>query len=131
MKSQQADPWETATLRFPEGSRVRGTVTRVTTFGAFVELAPGVEGLAHVSELGGGSSPRAARDAVKTGDTLDVTVISVDPERRRLSLSLMAPDEVIDPEGRAAVERSAAPSKLGKLGTFGDLFKGGPPGAKR
>lgn len=91
LKALEADPWETATLRFPEGSRVRGTVTRVTTFGAFVELAPGVEGLVHVSELGGGGaggqSARQARVAVKPGETLDVTVLAVDRERRRLSLS--------------------------------------------
>ena len=60
-----------------------------------------------------------------------MTVISVDRERRRLSLSLAAPDEALDPEARAAVERSAAPSKGGKLGTLGDLFKNVSPSGKR
>jgi small subunit ribosomal protein S1 len=118
---------------------VRGKVTRVTDFGAFVELGPGVEGLAHISELGGGQggggaggsrTARQGKDALKAGEPLDVTVIGVDLERRRLSLSLAAPDEALDPEARAAVDRSAAP-RAGKLGTFGDLFKNVSPPAKR
>jgi small subunit ribosomal protein S1 len=134
LKALETDPWDSAAVRFPEGTRVRGKVTRVTDFGAFVELAPGVEGLAHVSELGGGGggrAPRQAKDAVKIGDPIDVTVMSVDRERRRLSLSLAAPDESLDPEAQAAVDRNAAPSKGGKLGTFGDLFKNVSPSGKR
>ncbi len=60
------------------GTLTRGQVTRVEPFGAFVELRPGVEGLLHVSELGGGKQLRHAREAVKPGDVLEVTVLSID-----------------------------------------------------
>ncbi|MES1172127.1 MAG: S1 RNA-binding domain-containing protein [Bacteroidota bacterium] len=133
LKALETDPWETEVARFVEGTRVRGTVTRVTAFGAFIELAPGIEGLAHVSELGGGGGQagRRGREAIKAGDALDVTVIAVDRERRRLSLSTTAPEEPLDAEARAVVDRSASPSKQGKLGTMADLFKNVAPGPKR
>ena len=130
LKALETDPWESAALAFTEGTRTRGTVTRVTDFGAFVELAPGVEGLVHVSELGAHSA-RQARTAVKAGETLDVTVKTVDRERRRLGLSLAAPDEPLDAEARAAAARAAAPSREGKLGTLADLFKNVPPPTRR
>ena len=130
LKALETDPWEGAALAFTEGTRTRGTVTRVTDFGAFVELAPGVEGLVHVSELGAHSA-RQARTAVKAGETLDVTVKTVDRERRRLGLSLAAPDEPLDAEARAAAARAAAPSREGKLGTLADLFKNVPPPTRR
>ena len=131
LKALEADPWESVALAFTEGSRVRGTVTRVTDFGAFVELSPGVEGLVHVSELSEGRSGRQMKTAVKAGDQLDVTVKAVDRERRRLSLSLGASDEPLDAEARAIVDVGAAPSKQGKLGTLGDLFKNVSPSQKR
>jgi len=131
LKALETDPWESAALAFTEGTRTRGTVTRVTDFGAFVELAPGVEGLVHISELGGGHSARQARGAVKAGDALDVTVKTVDRERRRLGLSLAAPDEPLDAEARAVAERAASPNREGKLGTLADLFKNVPPSNRR
>lgn len=120
LKALAADPWEEAAARFPAGTRVAGTVTRVEPFGAFVELAPGVEGLAHISTLGGGKPLRHARDAVKPGDRLEVTVTAVDRERRRLSLAPAGESEAIDAESRAVADRAGG---TGKLGTFADLFK--------
>jgi small subunit ribosomal protein S1 len=131
LKALETDPWESAAQSFTEGTRVQGTVTRVTDFGAFVELAPGVEGLVHVSELSDGRSQRQTKNAVKVGEPLTVTVKSVDRERRRLSLSLGASDEPLDAEARAIVDRGAAPSKHGKLGTLADLFKNVASPAKR
>ena len=120
LKALVSDPWEEAAARFPEGTRVAGTVTRVEPFGAFVELAPGVEGLVHVSALGGGKPLRHARDAAKPGDRLEVTVTAVDRERRRLSLAPAGESEAIDAEARGAADRAAGGAKLG---TLGDLFK--------
>jgi small subunit ribosomal protein S1 len=119
LKALAADPWEEAASRFPAGTRVAGTVMRVEPFGAFVELAPGVEGLAHISTLGGGKPLRHARDAVKPGDRLEVTVIAVDRERRRLSLAPAGESEAIDAESQAVADRAGG---SGKLGTFADLF---------
>ena len=120
LKALASDPWEEAAARFPEGTRVAGTVTRVEPFGAFVELAPGVEGLVHVSALGGGKQLRHAREAAKPGDRLEVTVTAVDRERRRLSLTPAGESEAIDAEARGAADRAAGSAKLG---TLGDLFK--------
>jgi small subunit ribosomal protein S1 len=124
LKALAADPWEEAASRFPAGTRVAGTVMRVEPFGAFVELAPGVEGLAHISTLGGGKPLRHARDAVKPGDRLEVTVTAVDRERRRLSLAPAGESEAIDAESQAAADRAGG---TGKLGTFADLFNKEPP----
>jgi predicted RNA-binding protein with RPS1 domain len=82
-------PWSTAPRKYPQGSILRGTVTKLMDFGAFVELEPGVEGLVHISEL---SHKRVFRtsDVVKEGDQVDVLVQSIDPEARRISLSMKA-----------------------------------------
>lgn len=125
LKSLTADPWDEVASRFPEGTRARGTVTRVEAFGAFVELAPGIEGLVHVSALAGGRALRHAREVVKPGQSLDVTVTTLDRERRRLSLVLVAPgDDPLDdadPTATAAVRTAAAGPA--KFGTLGDLLK--------
>ncbi|HEY3801183.1 MAG TPA: S1 RNA-binding domain-containing protein [Kofleriaceae bacterium] len=117
LKALGDDPWSAATAKLGEGARVKGTITRLQPFGAFVEIAPGVEGLVHISELGAGRRINHPKEAVSVGQAIEATVLSIDHERRRLSLSLAssndaAPDEV------AAVKR--APEKLG---TFGDLLK--------
>jgi small subunit ribosomal protein S1 len=91
---------------------------RLETFGAFVEVAPGVEGLLHVSELGRGRPLRHAREATKIGAKLDVVVLALDSDKRRLSLGLTQPGE----EGEAAP--GEAPRAPKSLGTFADLLKG-------
>jgi small subunit ribosomal protein S1 len=128
IKSLERDPWDDAVDRFPEGTRVPGTVARVETFGAFVEVAPGVEGLLHVSELGGGRKVNHAREVVKPGQAVEVTVLGVDRERRRISLS-MSSDR--GDEDREAV--AAAPRAPERLGTLADLLKGkgGKPQRKK
>ncbi|MCD6304286.1 MAG: S1 RNA-binding domain-containing protein [Planctomycetes bacterium] len=83
------DPWTGASVRWPVDSIVRGPVTRLADFGAFVELAEGVEGLIHVSELDAGRV-RAVSDVVRAGDVVDAKVIAVDEDRRRISLSIKA-----------------------------------------
>lgn len=124
IKSLERDPWDDAVERFPEGARVRGTVARIEQFGAFVELAPGVEGLLHVSELGGGRKIHHAREAVKPGQTLELTVSSVDRERRRISLAVVSAD------AEDAGEAPPLPKAPEKLGTLGDLLMKKKPKAK-
>jgi small subunit ribosomal protein S1 len=128
MKALERDPWADAAATFRAGAVVRGRVARAEPFGAFVELAPGVEGLLHVSELGTKHPVRHAREAVKPGDTVEVTVLSVDPERRRISLGLGARGDAVDDEGRAAAARASGNTSGGGLGTLGDLLKGKLPG---
>jgi small subunit ribosomal protein S1 len=116
LKALGDDPWNTTTAKLGEGARVKGTITRLQPFGAFVEIAPGVEGLVHVSELGGGRRINHPKEAVSIGQEVEATVLSIDHERRRLSLSLASSGDAA-PDDVAAVKR--APEKLG---TFGDLL---------
>jgi small subunit ribosomal protein S1 len=125
MKALERDPWTEISATLRAGSVTQGKVVRLESFGAFVELAPGVEGLLHISELGAKRPIRHAREAVKPGDTLAVTVLAVDEERRRISLALGERSEGIDDEGRAAAARASGAS--GQLGTLGDLLKGKLP----
>lgn len=83
------NPWNQATTKFPVGSKVKGTVSKLMQFGAFVKLAPGVEGLIHISELGHGRVFRTS-DVLSEGQEVEVKVLSVDPDAQRISLSLKA-----------------------------------------
>jgi small subunit ribosomal protein S1 len=87
MKSLQADPWDTAVEKYPEDSRHTGKVVRITDFGAFVSLEPGLDGLVHISELRAASKYSDSKELiVKPGQTLQVKVIGVDRKNKRISL---------------------------------------------
>ena len=88
MKQLQADPWTAVVDKYKAGERVRGSVTRVTDFGAFVELEPGIEGLIHLSELSWSRKVRKPADVVKPGDAVEVVVLGVNGAERRISLGL-------------------------------------------
>jgi small subunit ribosomal protein S1 len=88
LKQLLPHPWEQAAERYKTGDRVAGTVTRVTDFGAFVELERGVEGLIHLSELSWSKKVRKPADIVKPGDAVEVAVLGVNPAERRISLGL-------------------------------------------
>jgi small subunit ribosomal protein S1 len=91
LKDSLPDPWEEISGMFSEGSVVTGKVVRLTEFGAFVELAPGIDGLVHISKLGAGRRISHPREVVQVGDVLEVKIDSVDPEKKRLSLSMPLP----------------------------------------
>jgi len=86
MKSLQEDPWNKAEEKYPVGSKHSGKVVRITDYGAFVNLEPGLDGLVHVSELRGGGKYNNVKDAVRIGQTLTVQVLEVDSNRKRISL---------------------------------------------
>jgi len=88
MKQLHPHPWEQVGEKYKTGERVRGVVTRVTDFGAFVELEPGVEGLVHLSEMSWSKKVRKPADVVKPGDTVEVVVLHMSPAERRISLGL-------------------------------------------
>lgn len=88
LKQLQPDPWTTAGERYHAGDRVKGTVARVTDFGAFVELEPGLDGLIHLSEMSWSKKVRKPSDLLKPGDTVEVVVLSVSPGEKRISLGL-------------------------------------------
>ncbi|MBN2658926.1 MAG: S1 RNA-binding domain-containing protein [Spirochaetales bacterium] len=86
MKELIADPWDTASEKYRPGTRHEGKVVRITDFGAFVTLEPGLDGLVHISDLKGESRDNHPRDIVKNGQTLAVEINSVDREKKRISL---------------------------------------------
>jgi small subunit ribosomal protein S1 len=103
LKQLQASPWEQADANYPLNSVVKGKVTRITDFGAFVELEPGVEGLIHISELAH-QRVRRVIDIVQTGQEVEVMVLRVDPTQRKISLSLKAVKPKEEPESAADEE---------------------------
>ncbi|MGZ4354122.1 MAG: 30S ribosomal protein S1 [Gaiellaceae bacterium] len=98
LKQTQSDPWQQVIDAYGEGDVVQGRVTKVVTFGAFVEILPGVEGLVHISELAQ-HHVENPREVVSQGDAVAVKIIEVDADRRRLSLSLkrVEPGEAPEP----------------------------------
>ncbi|MBI3625547.1 MAG: 30S ribosomal protein S1 [Candidatus Rokubacteria bacterium] len=105
LKQIQPDPWEMVAERYPVGSRVTGKVVRLTDFGAFVELEPGVDGLLHISQLSERPVNRP-EEIVNVGDELTLVVIRVDPTERRIGLSLK--------ELAAAIEREQVQEYRGR-----------------
>jgi small subunit ribosomal protein S1 len=88
MKQLEADPWEGVELKYPSGAKFKGRVTNITDYGAFVELEPGVEGLVHVSEMSWTKKNVHPGKIVSTSQEVEVMVLDVDPQKRRISLGL-------------------------------------------
>jgi small subunit ribosomal protein S1 len=88
LKQLQPEPWDTATERYTVAQRITGTVSRLTDFGAFVELEPGIEGLIHVSEMSWVKKVHKPSDILKQGDTVDAIILSISPAERRMALGL-------------------------------------------
>jgi small subunit ribosomal protein S1 len=103
-KGAQENPWSNIEAKYPTNSMVSGRVIRIVDFGAFVELAPGVEGLVHISELSD-RRVKTVGEVVKEGQETQFRVLKIDPEAQRISLSLKPPPK----ERPAAVD-----DRLGK-----------------
>ena len=124
LRALARDPWKDAAQRYRTGTRVRGRVERLESFGAFVELEPGLTGLAHISELGAGRRIEHPREVLQVGDTVEASVVQIDPDRRRIGLSLTpgtAADEAAgtprsDPAGRRRKEPGGGDDGVGTLG---------------
>jgi small subunit ribosomal protein S1 len=114
------NPWSDAADRYRPGTRVNGKVTRTQPFGAFVELEPGLEGMVHISELGAGRRVNHPDEVLNSGQQVTATVLTVEPERRRIGLSLDADSAPIAAEAMQSAPPDDAP--VGQ-GSFGDLLK--------
>jgi small subunit ribosomal protein S1 len=119
LKALANDPWRETAAALVEGTRVKGKITRLQPFGAFVELAPGVEGLVHISELGAGRRINHPKEVVSVGQEVETVVLTIDHERRRIGLS-MASSTDGNAEDVAEAAKSHTPAKFG---TFADLLK--------
>jgi small subunit ribosomal protein S1 len=115
-------PWSDALERYRPGSRVDGTVTRTQPFGAFVELEPGLEGMIHISELGAGRRVNHPDEVVRAGQRVQATVLQVDPERRRIGLSLDPSRAPVEPDHVDRAPSATAADDV-EHGTLGDLLR--------
>jgi small subunit ribosomal protein S1 len=125
LKQTQEDPWQRVVSMYNVGDELEGAVTKVVTFGAFVEILDGVEGLVHISEL----APyhvENPREIVNPGDEIKVKILEIDSERRRLSLSAKrVEDQILQPREGAPLPDDAGPGDLDDLPELGlseDVF---------
>ena len=95
LKQLQPEPWQTVTDRFQVGQRVTGTVSRLTDFGAFIEIEAGIEGLIHISEMAWNKKVRHPSDLLKQGAPVDAVILAIKPEEKRISLGLK--QTLVDP----------------------------------
>jgi len=131
MKALAADPWSTVLERFPVGSTVTGTVRRLENFGAFVEIAPAVEGLVHISKIVTDRRLSHPRQALTAGQQVEVTVLAVDPAQRRLSLSMVeraktereATERAEREDEKRTMESLNQPQSMGTLGDLLDAAR--------
>lgn len=128
-KETQADPWNEATTLFPEGTTQQGTVARLAQFGAFVTLAPGIDGLVHISKLGGGRRINHPREILEEGQNIDVKVESIDLQEKRISLvpadyvSADSEKETETNEYKTYVSKTKKKKSSESLGSLGALLK--------
>ena len=88
MKQLQPHPWDSVAAKYKVGERVRGVVTRLMDFGAFVEIEPGIEGLIHISEMSWGKKVKRTSDVVKPGENVEAVILGINAGERRISLGL-------------------------------------------
>ncbi|HEX5438556.1 MAG TPA: 30S ribosomal protein S1 [Gemmatimonadaceae bacterium] len=93
MKQTEQDPWMVLPLRYPVGTRISGKVRNLTSFGAFVEIEPGIDGLIHISDMSWTKRVQHPSEVVKKGDTVDVTILNIDADNKRISLGLKQASE--------------------------------------
>src|SRR5687768_5137745 len=93
MKQTEQDPWMVLPLKYPVGTRIQGKVRNLTSFGAFVEIEPGIDGLIHISDMSWTKRVQHPSEVVKKGDSVDVVVLNIDGENKRISLGLKQAEE--------------------------------------
>jgi len=118
LRRLQPEPWDEIEAKFAVGQTVTGTVTKLANFGAFARIDRGIEGLIHISELAH-QVIKHPRDVVTEGDELELKIIRIEPERRRLGLSLKQTTDPSDEVVIAAEEDEVT----NEIGDFGDIFE--------
>ena len=130
LKQALPDPWESISQKLPVGSSHSGTVVRLTKFGAFVNLAEGIDGLIHISKLGGGRRINHPKEVLDEGQTVEVKIEDIDAEQKRLSLALVG--EMTAEESDSASEKEDIKEFQAKhresatsspMSTLGDILK--------
>jgi len=128
-KETQADPWNEAVTLFPEGTTHMGTVARLAQFGAFVTLAPGIDGLVHISKLGSGRRINHPREVLEEGQSIDVNIESIDLDEKRISLvpadyvSAEAEQDKERTEYKTFIKKDKKKKSSNEMGSLGALLK--------
>ena len=122
-KATLPNPWDEFVRKYPEGSVLKGKVSNLTNFGAFIKMEDGVEGLLHISKLARGKKIKHAGDAMKAGEDIEVKIEKIDRENKKISLDLAGGDK----EASVATDEDDFRDYIGKspkaMGTLGDLIK--------
>ena len=130
LKQLEPEPWETAAERYQPGQRIAGTVTRITDFGAFVEIEPGIEGLIHISEMSWAKKVRHPSDLLKPGDRVDAVLLSIRPPTDRAVIALGLKQALADPwieaerKFPAGTQVEGPVTKLMNFGAFVEIAEG-------
>jgi len=134
MKQTETDPWTVLPLKYPVGTRINGKVRNLTSFGAFVEIEPGIDGLIHISDMSWTKRVQHPSEVVKKGDAVDVVILNIDSDNKRISLGLKQAEE--DPWLRigetypVGSEQRATVTRLmdkGVVAEIGDAIEGFVP----
>jgi small subunit ribosomal protein S1 len=113
MKQIEEDPWLALPAKYPIGTRVEGKVRNLTAFGAFVEIEPGIDGLIHISDMSWTKRVQHPSEVLRKGDDVQVVVLGVDPENKRISLGLKQTQD--DPWDSLATQYGAGVEKTGTV----------------
>jgi small subunit ribosomal protein S1 len=128
LKQLQAHPWDALDTNLQVGDKVSGKVVVLADYGAFIEIAPGVEGLIHVSEMSWSQHLRSAQDFMKVGDTVEALILTLDREERKMSLGIkqMMPDpwDAIEAKFAVATKHKAKVRNFTNFGVFVELEEG-------
>jgi len=123
LKATLPDPWASIEQNFPQGTCLKGRVSSLTNFGAFVTLEAGVEGLIHISKLGKGKRIKHAEEILAKGQEVEVCIEAIDSEKKRLSLSLAADEAEAQEEKVDDFQKYLEEAKPTTLGSLGEALK--------
>ena len=118
MKQTEQDPWLVLPLKYPIGTRITGKVRNLTSFGAFVEIEPGIDGLIHISDMSWTKRVQHPSEVVKKNDTVDVLILSIDTDNKRISLGLKQAQE--DPWLKIGEDYPVGSEHEGRVARFQD-----------
>jgi small subunit ribosomal protein S1 len=131
LKQLLVDPWEKVESGYPEGSVHTGKVSRLTNFGAFITLEPGVDGLLHISRLGAGKRINHASEILKQSQEIEIKIDKIDRAAKRLSLVLASHEEAVEQKEKPDDFRQYLQKKPESFGSLGDALKKGAGQKKR
>lgn len=122
-KAALPNPWDEAVRTYAEGSVLKGKVSHLTNFGAFVTIEPGVEGLLHIAKLARGKKVKHAGDVLKVGEEIEVKIEKIDRENKKISLDLAGSEKDTSATGDEEDFRNYIAKSPKAMGTLGDMFK--------